>query len=62
MYLTPLARLRALYPSMRVAGFTATPFRLDCGRLDEGDDRLFDRAVYRYGNSKEPSTMAGWRR
>jgi DNA repair protein RadD len=34
---------------MRVCGLTATPFRLDSGRLDEGDDRLFDAVVYSYG-------------
>jgi DNA repair protein RadD len=49
MYLTTIAALRALYPEMRVVGFTATPFRLESGRLDEGEDRLFDRVVYRYG-------------
>jgi DNA repair protein RadD len=36
-------------PNMRVAGFSATPFRLDSGRLDEGEGRLFDRVVYRFG-------------
>jgi DNA repair protein RadD len=36
-----LAGLRALNPGMRVAGFTATPYRLDSGRLDEGPHRLF---------------------
>jgi DNA repair protein RadD len=34
---------------MRVAGFTATPYRLDSGRLDEGEGRLFDRIVHSYG-------------
>lgn len=34
---------------MRVCGFTATPFRLDTGRLDDGTDRLFDETVYSYG-------------
>ncbi|KAG5183300.1 hypothetical protein JKP88DRAFT_181926 [Tribonema minus] len=34
---------------MKIVGLTATPFRLDSGRLDEGDDRLFDRVVYEYG-------------
>lgn len=34
---------------MRVAGFSATPYRLDTGRLDDGDDRLFDQTVYSYG-------------
>ena len=41
-----LAGLRALRPEMRVAGFTATPYRLDSGRLDEGPGRLFTRIVY----------------
>ncbi len=40
------AGLRARNPEMRVAGFTATPYRLDSGRLDEGPGRLFARIVY----------------
>lgn len=41
-----LAGLRAVRPEMRVVGFTATPYRLDSGRLDEGEGRLFERIVY----------------
>ncbi len=49
MYLSLINRLREGEPDMRVAGLTATPFRLDSGRLDEGDGRLFDDIVYTYG-------------
>ena len=48
MYRTFIDRLRAQTPDLRVAGFTATPFRLDSGRLDQGNDRLFDEIVYSY--------------
>lgn len=48
MYRRLLDDLRNLRPDMRVAGLTATPFRLDSGRLDQGDDRLFDEIVYSY--------------
>jgi len=41
--------LRELNPDLKIVGLTATPFRLDSGRLDEGDDRMFDRVVYTYG-------------
>lgn len=41
-----LSGLRALRPAMRVVGFTATPYRLDSGRLDAGEGRLFERIVY----------------
>lgn len=41
-----LAGLRALRPELRVVGFTATPYRLDSGRLDEGTGRLFQGIVY----------------
>ena len=41
-----LAGLRTLRPAMRVAGFTATPYRLDSGRLDEGAGRLFEGIAY----------------
>lgn len=41
-----LASLRAARPDLRVVGLTATPYRLDSGRLDEGEGRLFERIVY----------------
>jgi DNA repair protein RadD len=49
MYRELLAALREIRPDLRVCGFTATPFRTGSGRLDEGDGRLFDKTVYRYG-------------
>lgn len=49
MYRTLLNGLRAITPDLRIAGFTATPYRLDSGRLDNGDDRLFDETVFSYG-------------
>jgi DNA repair protein RadD len=48
MYRTLLAALRETVPDLRVAGFTATPFRLDSGRLDEGDGKIFDDIVFEY--------------
>ena len=41
-----LAALRARRPGLRVVGLTATPYRLDSGRLDEGAGRVFERIVY----------------
>ncbi|KQP09197.1 DEAD/DEAH box helicase [Methylobacterium sp. Leaf93] len=41
-----LSGLRAARPHLRVVGLTATPYRLDSGRLDEGEGRLFERIVY----------------
>lgn len=41
-----LAALREARPDLRVVGLTATPYRLDSGRLDEGEGRLFERIVY----------------
>lgn len=49
MYRRLLDDLHALCPDARVAGFTATPYRLDSGRLDAGDTRLFNQTVYSYG-------------
>lgn len=43
-----IADLLAINPDMKIAGFTATPYRLDSGRLDEGDDKIFDEIVYTY--------------
>ncbi len=41
-----LAAARRRNPALRVVGFTATPYRLDSGRLDEGEGKLFERIVY----------------
>lgn len=41
-------KMRAAVPDLRIAGFTATPYRFDSGRLDDGDDCLFDDVVYSY--------------
>jgi DNA repair protein RadD len=49
MYRKLIHGLRELQPTMRVCGFTATPYRLDSGRLDEGQDKIFDGVVYDYG-------------
>jgi DNA repair protein RadD len=57
MFRSTIAGLRALSP-LRVAGFTATPFRLDCGRLDEGEGRIFDTVVFRYGIAE--AIAGGW--
>lgn len=48
MYQTLIGKMREAVPDLRVCGFTATPFRLDSGRMDEGDERLFDETVYSY--------------
>ena len=49
MYRSLIEGLRSLEPAMRVCGFTATPFRLDSGRLDHGDGKIFDDVVFEYG-------------
>lgn len=41
--------LRAINPDLKIVGLTATPYRLDSGRLDEGEGRMFDRVIYTYG-------------
>lgn len=41
-----IAALREETPDMRVVGLTATPYRLDSGRLDRGKDRIFDSIAY----------------
>lgn len=49
MYRRLLENLRASCPDMRVVGLSATCYRLDSGRLDEGQGKLFDDVVYSYG-------------
>lgn len=48
MYRRMIDDLFAINPDMKIVGYTATPYRLDSGRLDQGDDRLFDKVVYTY--------------
>lgn len=37
---------RDLNPDLKLVGLTATPYRLDSGRLDDGDERLFDKVAF----------------
>lgn len=46
MYGQFFAAMRALNPQLRIVGLTATPYRLDSGRLDQGEDRVFDNICY----------------
>lgn len=38
--------LRQINPYIKIVGFTATPFRLDSGRLHIGDDAIFSDVAY----------------
>lgn len=38
--------LRNINPHLKIVGLTATPYRLDSGRLDQGPDALFDGIAY----------------
>lgn len=49
MYGAFLAALRAINPNILIVGLTATPFRAGTGRLDEGDDKLFDEITFEVG-------------
>lgn len=40
------ADVKKINPDCRIATTTATDYRMDSGRLTEGDDRLFDEVVY----------------
>lgn len=45
MYGTLLTALLEINPNMKICGFTATDYRLDAGRLTEGDGKLFDDVI-----------------
>lgn len=49
MYRKLIDALLAINPDMKIVGYSATLYRLDSGRLDEGEDKLFDKVVYEYG-------------
>lgn len=42
-----ISDLMEINPELRVAGFTATPYRLGQGYITQGKDKLFDSIVYR---------------
>jgi len=46
MYGRFLAGLRAYKPALKVIGLTATPYRMDSGKLTEGKDRIFTDIAY----------------
>lgn len=46
MYTRFIEALRDINPHLKVIGLTATPFRLDSGRLDAGKNALFDGIAY----------------
>jgi DNA repair protein RadD len=47
-----VTELRSRDPKLMLLGLTATPFRLDSGRLTEGEDRLFDEVAFEVGYSE----------
>jgi len=49
MYRKFLQGLREQNPKCKIVGLTATPFRLDSGRLDTGDDAIFSGIAYSVG-------------
>lgn len=46
-----ITHLQQRNPKTKVMGLTASPYRLDSGRLDQGEGRLFDKVVYTYSIS-----------
>ncbi|WP_019997281.1 DEAD/DEAH box helicase [Aureimonas ureilytica] len=46
MYGKFFENMQAITEDMRVCGLTATPYRMDSGRLDGGDGAIFDQIVY----------------
>lgn len=70
MYRRFLNDLKVINPHVKIVGLTATPYRLDSGRLDHGEGKLFDGIAYEYPIldavregyltpliSKEPNTL-----
>jgi DNA repair protein RadD len=48
MYRQLFAVLREISPALRICGLSGTCFRMDQGRLDEGENKIFDEIVYDY--------------
>lgn len=51
MYRKLLDDLTLANPYIKIIGYTATPFRMQSGRLDQGDGRIFGRIAYEVGIS-----------
>lgn len=49
MYGRFLTDLKAINPNLRIVGLTATPFRLDSGRLDRGEGKMFNGIAHETG-------------
>ena len=48
MYGKFLENMLEINPKLKLIGFTATPYRLSCGMLHKGNDRLFHGIAYDY--------------
>ena len=49
MYRKLLSDLTLANPYIKIIGYTATPFRMQSGRLDQGEGRIFGRIAYEVG-------------
>lgn len=49
MYRKLLDDLKLANPYVKIIGYTATPFRMQSGRLDQGEGRIFGRIAYEVG-------------
>lgn len=49
MYRKLLDDLTLANPYIKIIGYTATPYRMQSGRLDQGDGRIFGRIAYEVG-------------
>lgn len=49
MYGRFLSDLKTINPALKIIGLTATPFRLDSGRLDQGEGAMFDGIAHDTG-------------
>jgi len=49
MWAALIATLKEQYPTLKIIGLSATPFRMDSGSITGGDDALFDDIIFDYG-------------
>lgn len=48
MYRKLLKHLKKQNPLLKIAGLTATPYRSDSGKIDEGKNAVFNKTVFKY--------------
>ncbi len=48
-YRKTIKKLKESFKKLKIVGYTATPYRRESGRIDQGKNKVFDKTVFEYG-------------